>query len=183
MRIVETPSRLVVRDTPHAMWVLGVVFVATGSFVLSIPFWSADWLAFGPWQRLAVIAIGLGHLAGGVLSTMQLAATQTELDRATGRGTQRVRRLWRRAAQTVQFLLGEARGVEVVRLKDNDDDPMFQLRLWLAESRWVWLQAQPVYGETQALQEAARLRRFLGLTPADSARERTRPASPSIRHP
>jgi hypothetical protein len=40
---------------------------------------------------------------------------------------------------------------------------MFQLRLWLAESRALWLQAQPVYGELRVRDEAARLRRFLGL--------------------
>ena len=163
MRIVETPSRLIVRDTPHAVWMLGLVFVTTGSIVLSIPLWSADWRAFGPWERLAILAIGLGHLAGGVISTMRPAATRTEFDRTTGTGAQRVRRLWQRAAQRAQFLLGEARDIEIVRSKDNDDDPMFQLRLWLAESRWVWLQAQPVYGEEQAVYEAARLRRFLGL--------------------
>src|SRR5215831_19941375 len=65
MRISETGSRLVVRDTPHGLWSLGMVFVLTGAFVLSTPFWSVDWRSFGPWERLAMIAIGLGHLAGG----------------------------------------------------------------------------------------------------------------------
>lgn len=163
MRISETGSRIVVRDTPHGLWFLGLVFVMTGAFVLSTPFWSADWRSFGPWERLAMIAIGLAHLAGGLFSTLGPRATQTELDQAAGTGTLRVRRFWPLTGITARFPLSDARAVEIVRSRDNDNDPMFQLRLWLAESRQLWLQAQPVYGEARAIDEAERLRRFLGL--------------------
>ncbi|HKW09782.1 MAG TPA: hypothetical protein VJO33_05340 [Gemmatimonadaceae bacterium] len=163
MRISETTSRLVVRDTPHGLWSLGLVFVMTGAFVLSTPFWSADWRSFGPWERLAMIAIGLGHFAGGLFTTLSPRATQTELDQAAGTVTLRVRRFWPFTGVTARFPLAEARAIEIVRSTDNDNDPMFQLRLWLAESRKFWLQAQPVYGEARAIDEAERLRRFLGL--------------------
>ena len=145
------------------MWCLGVLFMTTGLFVLSTPFWSVDWRTFGPWERLAMLAIGLGHLGGGLLSTFGPRATQTELDHAAGTGTLRVRRFWPLTGVTKRFPLGDTRAVEIVRSTDSDNDPMFQLRLWLAESRQLWLQAQPVYGETQAIDEAERLRRFLGL--------------------
>jgi len=168
MRISETTSRLVVRDTPHGMWSLGLVFVTTGAFVLSAPIWSGDWRAFGPWERLALITIGLAHLGGGLLSTLRPRATETEIDQTTGTVIQKVRRFWPLTEDTARFPLGEARAVEIVRSSDGDNDPMFQLRLWLAESRALWLQAQPVYGEARVLHEATRLRRFLGLAPLDA---------------
>ena len=146
------------------MWSLGLVFVTTGAFVLSAPLWSGDWRAFGLGDRLALIAIGLAHLVGGLVSTLRPRATQTELDQTTGTVIQKVRRFWPLTGDTTRFPLGDARAVEIVRSSDSDNDPMFQLRLWLAESRALWLQAQPVYGEARALHEATRLRRFLGLS-------------------
>ena len=147
------------------MWSLGIVFVATGAFVLSAPLWSGDWRAFGPWDRVVLIAIGLAHLAGGLVSTLRPRATETALDQTTGTVIQKVRRFWPLTEDTARFPLDDARAVEIVRSADSDNDPMFQLRLWLAESRALWLQAQPVYGEARARHEAIRLRRFLGLAP------------------
>jgi len=137
--------------------------------VLSAPLWSGDWRAFGAWDRVVLIAIGLGHLAGGLVSTLRPRATETELDQRTGTVVQRVRRFWPLTGDTTRFPLGDARAVEIVRSSDSDNDPMFQLRLWLAESRAVWLQAQPVYGEPRVQDEARRLRRFLGLSPSTPA--------------
>jgi hypothetical protein len=37
---------------------------------------------------------------------------------------------------------------------------MFQLRLWLARSQTLWLQAQPVHGEAR-VREAEGVRQFL----------------------
>jgi len=163
MRIVETPDRLTVTDRPSGMWALGLLFVLSGSFVLSIPLWAPEWRAWGFWERAAVLAIGLGHLAGGLYSTLGPKATRTELDRASGTGWQRVRRLWASASATEQFELLDARDVEIVRSIDNDGDPVFRLRLWLVGSRRVWLQAQPFRGEKSALSLAEAVRRFLGL--------------------
>lgn len=162
MRISETTDCLTLRDVPMAVWLLGLTFVASGSFVLSIPFWSQDWLGFSFWERAAVIVIGAGHLAGGSYTVLRTAATRTELDRGRGIGRQIVRRLWLNVGR-VQFALADARRLEIVRSTDNDGDPMFQLRLWLAESRSLWLMAQPVHGEHRVLEKAERIRRFLDL--------------------
>jgi len=163
MRIVETRERLTVSDVPYAMWALGMLFVLSGSFVLSIPLWAPEWLTWSPWERAAVLAIGLGHLAGGLYSTIGPKATRTELDRASGTVCQRVRRLWAAAGAAEEFELADARNVEIVRSTDNDGDPVFRLRLWLAGSRSVWLQAQSIRGEARVHEGAERIRRFLRL--------------------
>jgi hypothetical protein len=145
MRIIETDSRLVLRDVPTVFWLFGLVFVASGAFVLASPLWAAEWRDF------------------------RLRATVTELDRATNRGSQRVRRLWSRwrgaqGAERTEFALGDARAVEIVQSKDSDGDPMYQLRLWLAGSESLWLHAQAVHGgEARVREQAERVRHFLGL--------------------
>ena len=163
MRIVAAGDRLELRDTPGAMWVLGLVFVASGLFVLAMPLVADEWAGFAWWERLAILAIGAAHLAGGLSFALAPAATRTVLDRSTGLGAQRVRTLARRPPSHVEFRLAEVRSVEVVRSTDSDGDPTFQLRLWLAGSRPLWLQAQPQLGEAHAQAQAARIRDFLGL--------------------
>jgi hypothetical protein len=163
MRISESPDRMILSDVPGAMWLLGGVFVLSGSFLLSVPLWSADWRMFGLLARTAVLVIGAAHLAGGIVSVRQPAATRAVLDRTCATGVIEVRRLWRRAPHRTDFALADARSIEIVRSTDSEGDPMFQLRLWLSGSRMLWLQAQAVRGEARVREEAARVRRFLGI--------------------
>lgn len=168
MRIIETGSRLVLRDVPIGLWLFGLVFVASGSFVLASPLWAPEWRDFKLWVQLAILTIGVAHLAGGLYVAGKARATVTELDRATNLGSQRVRRLWSRwrgahGAERTEFALGSARAVEIVHSKDGDGDPMYQLRLWLAGSESLWLQAQAEHGEARVREQAERVRHFLRL--------------------
>jgi len=163
LRISESKHRLTVRDTPGALWLLGIGFVASGTLVLSIPFFSTEWRHFVVWERAAVLGIGLGHLCGGLYSALRPASTRTDFDHTTDTGVQRVRRLWPSRPIIARFSLRDARALEIVRSTDSDGDPMFRLRLWLVESRALWLQAQPTHGEEQARESATRVRRFLEL--------------------
>lgn len=166
MRITETPQRLTLTDVPRGQWLLGLLFVASGLFVLSIPLLAIEWRHFAVWQRLAVLAIGLGHLAGGLYSAIRPAATHTAFDRARDLGALQVWRLWRwRNRLTNRFALTDVQDIEIVRSADADGAPMFQLRLWLRGSQTFWLQAQPVHGEARVRESAERVRRFLGLPP------------------
>jgi len=174
MRIIETGSRLVLRDIPRGLWLFGLVFVASGSFVLTVPFVAPEWHGFRLWERLAVLAIGASHLAGGLFMVGRARATVTELDRATSRGWQRVRGFWSRwegahGSERTEFALDGARAVEIVHSKDSDGDPMYRLRLWLAESESLWLQGQPVHGEARVREQAERVRRFLGIDDGGAA--------------
>lgn len=163
MRISETSTRMILSDIPRGMWLLGVVFVSSGAFVLTVPFWAPEWRDFGFWERAAVLVIGIGHLAGGLYTALKPAATRTVLDRARASGILEVRRLLGRSRLEAQFALGDARDIEIVRSTDSDGDPMFRLRLWLSGSRTLWLQAQAVHGETRTRELADRIRHFLRL--------------------
>lgn len=168
MRIIETGSRLVLRDVPIGLWLFGLVFVSSGSFVLASPLWAPEWRDFQLWVRLAILTIGVAHVAGGLYVAGKARATVTELDRAANRGTLRERRLWSRwrgahGSERTEFALGDARAVEIVLSKDGDGDSMYQLRLWLAGSESLWLQAQAVHGEARVREQAERVRHFLRL--------------------
>ena len=171
MRLIESGDRLVLRDVPGALWMLGLAFVGSGLFVLTVPFWAPEWRDFGPWARLAVLVLGAAHLGGGLMTASKACATVTELDRARGRGSQRVDRLWSRWGGTrgpepTEFALDDVRAVEIVQSKDDDGDPEYRMRLSLARSETVWLHAQAVPGEAHAREQAARVRRFLGVEDA-----------------
>jgi hypothetical protein len=71
-------------------------------------------------------------------------------------------------AACTEFALGDARAVEIVHSRDGDGDPMYRMRLWLAESESLWLQAQAVHGETRVREQAERVRHFLGLDQVES---------------
>lgn len=168
MRITETATRLELRDIPRGLWIFGLVFVASGSFVLTIPFTAPEWRTFELWQRLAVVTIGASHLAGGLFLVGRARATVMVLDRATNLGAPRIRRLWTRwhgvhGSERTEFALDRARAVEIVHSKDSDGDPMYQLRLWLEGSESLWLQGQAVHGEARVREQAERIRWFLGL--------------------
>ena len=165
MRISQSSTRLVISDTPGCIWALGVVFVASGTFVLTIPLFAPEWAGFGWWERAAVLAIGVSHLGGGLWTIRLHPDTRTELDRARGTGSHRVRHLGRRAATIAHFRLADVREVAIVESTDGDGDPVFALRLRLSGGRDLPLQGHPASGRPNAGERAEVIRHFLGLSP------------------
>ena len=163
MRVTDSGTRLVAADTPGGLWVLGLAFVASGTLVLTIPLFASEWATFGPWERIAVFAIGLSHLGGGLYTIRQHPATQVELDRAGGAGTHRVRRPGERVGSVTRFRMADIRDVGVVEEKDSDGDPVFEIRMRLADGRELHLQGHPNHGQAAAREQAAAIRRFVGL--------------------
>jgi len=163
MQIVERDELLTVRDRPGCLWLFGLWFVAGGVLALLMPFVAVNRSELPWWGRLLTIGMGLATLCAGLFTIRSHPETTTELDagRSVGRVTTRG---FARAASTDSFPLADARSLEVVTGRDGDGDPTFRLRLWLAGSRSVWLQANPAYGGGTAAWEAAeRVRAFLAL--------------------
>src|ERR1044071_286960 len=92
MRITQSSGRLVVVDTPGVIWLLGLVFVASVTFVLAAAPTSAEWATFALRERAAVIAIGLAHLGGGLFFIRAHPSVRTELDLTRGTGVHMMRR-------------------------------------------------------------------------------------------
>ena len=162
-RIDDSGDRVVVRDTPSGQWVFGSVFVTSGLVVLSITFASDAWVGFVLWERLGVLAIGLGHLSAGIWYVSRYAETIVTFDRATGEARALVRRPFSSRRQIVEFKLDDARAIEIRQSVDSDGDPMYQLRLWLSGSRVIELQSQPSHGRERVEARAATLRTALDL--------------------
>jgi hypothetical protein len=162
-RIDESPDRLVVRDSPKGLWLFGSLFVTSGLIVLTVPFVSTAWHGFVLWERLAIIAIGIGHFSGGAWTVWRQVETITTFNRLTGDARSVRRHPFSWHVQLAEFKLADARALEIQSSVDSDGDPMYQLRLWLSGSRVVPLQAQPAHGRERAEANAATLRRSLGL--------------------
>ncbi len=63
------------------------------------------------------------------------------------------------------------RDVAVAEEKDSDGDPVFEVRMRLSDGRELHLQGHPDHGEVAAREQAAAIRRFVGLPArADPAR-------------
>ena len=139
------------------------MFVTSGLIVISIPFVSDAWYGFVLWERLAVLAIGAGHLTAGVWYVSRYAETIVAFDRPSGDARVLRRRAFMRRPQIVEFKLDEMRAIEIKKSVDSDGDPMYQLRLWLSGSRVIELQSQPSRGREQAEARAATLRSALAL--------------------
>jgi len=164
MRVTQADERMVIADTPGCLWLFGGVFVLSGSFVLLMLFTDAPARAPAFGTRLSAFVIGVSHLAVGLWLVRRHVETRTELDRARGQGSHRVRRPWSRQVIVTNFALADVRAVDVRHDRDGDGDPVFQIRLWLSGSRMLPLQGQPAQGERSALQHADEIRRFLNLS-------------------
>jgi hypothetical protein len=163
MRITHSGAHLVAADTPGCAWSLGLVFVASGTLVLTVPLFAPEWATFGFWARAAVLAIGASHLGGGLWTIRHHPETRTELDLARECGVHSVRRPGERAPTVTRFRLADVRDVTVLEEKDSDGDPVFTLRLLLSGGRELRLQGHPAGGKASALERAGAVRRFFGL--------------------
>ena len=77
MRVTASDTSLVVSDSPGCLWLFGAVFVASGTFVLARAMFSSDFERFKLWEEIAVLAIGIAHLAAGLWTVRTHAATRT----------------------------------------------------------------------------------------------------------
>jgi len=167
MRIQQSASRLVARDTPGCLWLFGLVFVASGTFVLAAVPWAPEWATFTGWERTAILAIGIGHLGGGLWFIRSMPATSLELDRARGTGTHRTRHPGDRRAAVLAFRLSDLRDVDVLEERDSDGDPVFVVRVLLADGRALRLHGVTLRARAPAVERAGTILRFLGLRVED----------------
>jgi hypothetical protein len=161
MRIVESRSRLTASESPIVIWALGLGFVASGLFVLTMPLWLDEWTAIRGWIQLAIVVIGISHIGGGLYTIVNARATRIELDTVKDQGTVRMRGFWERRGTLSTFHPSQAQFIELAESRDSDGDPIYRLRLWLAGGEHVWLQAQATHGAAYLMSRAERIARFL----------------------
>ena len=162
-RIEEIDDRLIVRDTPSGHWTFGSVFVLSGIMVLSLTVFSDVWQEYVLWERLAALALGIGHLGIGSWYVFKHFETITTFDRRTDSALSVRRRPFSSRRETAEFKVSDARSIEIRRSVDSDGDPLYQLRLWLSGSRVLPLQGQPARNQATTEEAAATLRHALSL--------------------
>lgn len=169
MRLTGTSTRLTLDDTPRPLRTLGAAFVASGAFVLSLPFHMGEWVTMPSWQKLGILVLGVSHVAGGAFTILHPAASRLELDRATGEGVLRWLEPWGRARgrsvpdPETRFRIADVHAVDIVRDTDGDGDATFALRVVLRDGRTLPVQANPVGDARLVSEQAMQLREFLGV--------------------
>jgi hypothetical protein len=162
MKLSIDGERLVLDDTPWGRWVLGSLCAALGLAVLVVPLLADDWTVSA--RVLIVLLLALPFLAGGVLLLRLHPATRTTFDRGTGDGRHVVTRPGTAGAVATAFRVADVRTFDLVRSTDDEGDTHVQLRLWLAESRALLLQARAgTCSERQADDCIQRTKAFLQL--------------------
>jgi hypothetical protein len=163
MRIEHSASRLTLRDTPGCLWLFGLVFVASGTFVLGSAPFSREWAGFSGWERTGILVIGVAHLLAGLWLIRQQPTTRLELDRATGTGTFTVRHPGDRAPAVTTFPLSDLQDVRIVEHRDSDGDLRYHVVLALAGGRELRLHGASVQARATVAGWARPLRQFAGL--------------------
>lgn len=74
---VNKPDLLVIHDNNISIWLVGLCFICSGSFVLFLGPSASKNFTF--WPHLAVIFIGVSHLIGGVITIRSAPSTLTTL--------------------------------------------------------------------------------------------------------
>ena len=163
MRITQSDLRLVARDTPGCLWLFGLMFVASGTFVLASAPFSKEWAGFVALERTTILAIGIAHLAVGLFLIRRTPATVLELDRTRGLGVHRLRHPGDREWTVTQFRLADLRDVDVLQSRDSDGDPAYTVRLVLADGRQLKLHCATMAAKAPAEAKAGQVRRFMEL--------------------
>jgi hypothetical protein len=157
MRVRQAGDVLLVHDTPGCFWILGLWFIAGGTLAIGVLGATASRLAW--WQQLSALIIGVAYAGAGLLVIYTSPGTHSRLNRSERAGSVEIRGLLRQ--KRTAFTLDEVSHIDVVQSRDSDGDMMYQIRLWLTDSRVLALQARPTYGREEVETNAAAIRRFL----------------------
>jgi len=149
---MQTPSseKLVIRDSPVALWVTGGVVALSGVLMV------AEFVLLGVDARGIVGAV-ITALVGLVMILLPSALTVT-VDRERGLLTLRYRSLLKSSVK--EFPLSELSSIEVER---SQNSPSYRLRLTLASGQQLPLRSYYSGGYASKAQKASQLAQFLGL--------------------
>lgn len=167
MKLSQDGPHLTLHDRPGCIWLFGLIFVASGLFVLwglAGGFNNSDDLSLR--ARLIITMIAIAHMAGGLYTLRAHPAITAHFDGREQRASIQQRSLLHRHDWQGHF--SEIHAVVIEEERDSDGDPIFTVGLRLKRGRVVTLTALPRHTREPCEQLAARLRAFLGLPPPEA---------------
>jgi hypothetical protein len=131
VRIKHDGGQITIRDRPGLFWALGLFLLAGGLMAVAMPLGLATNAGdLEPWERLAIIGVGIGGSAGALWWLARSPATRVQVD-LTRRQVQVVR-FGLSGRQVRQLSFADLASVEVEQGKDDDGGliwrPLVRLR-------------------------------------------------------
>ena len=166
MRIDERGNVLTARAAPGCIWIFGLWFVAGGVLAMLMTFVATNAHELAWWERLLAFSIGAACAVAGLFVIFGALMVHAVFDRTTNRALVTTTGL--RARTRVEFACSDVVLVGLKVEKDGDGDPMYRVQLSLRDGRLILLQSQPTRGRQWCAARAEVIRRFLGLSPAQS---------------
>lgn len=155
IRHAETRRETQVGDARGCVAVFGSLFLLSGTVATA----AACTAELPLLPRLAVLAIGLAHIAGGLIAGWG----ESRVAVVTRAGVAVTHRRLFRPAETRHVGAAEVAAVEVHETRDSDGDVTFAPRLRLATGRHVDLTVQGTPSREAAIETASALARRLAL--------------------
>jgi len=146
----QPSDKLVVRDSPVALWVTGGLVAVAGVLMV------VEFVVLGV-QTSGIVGAVTTALVGAVMILLPSALTVT-VDRERGLLTLRYRSLLK--ASVKEYPLSDLSAIEVER---SQTSPSYRLRLTLASGQQLPLRSYYSGGYASKAQKASQLAQFLGL--------------------
>ena len=162
MRITRNAGRITISDQAAAFWLLGLFLLAGGVLAVAMSLGLATNAGdIGPWERLAIIGVGVGVIAGALWWLWRSPATRVQLD-LTRRHLQLVR-FGLSGRQVRRLSFDDLEGVDVEQATDDEGGSVWRPALRLRSGQVallseLWSHDQAAVNEVVAVvAEACRL--------------------------
>jgi hypothetical protein len=146
MRLRLGPSTLELSRTPLGMRLLGLAFVAGGSFSLYVL--AIDHASLSVRDQVIVALIGAGVAAGGLYTMATTYSTRLRVNLATGDVRYERTAPFRRRL-VVEAMRRDVEGVAIRRQHDSDGDPWYVLELLVAGAPPLFLTGVGQHGRAE----------------------------------
>ena len=154
MRVRDRGSILEVEDRPGLHWLLGLLFIVVGTvFVLGPLGMFSDAEKLRWWLRIPIALLGALSVRIGLGQLFASPRSSLVVDRANGQ--MRLDRIGIRGRASSEWPIDSVAAIELLERKDDEGDPIFQLRVFRRDAEPVPLSSVWSHGRDR-LENVAR---------------------------
>jgi hypothetical protein len=160
MKAYASGNTLILRDSPGGFYLVGAFFFLLGTLTAVVAIGSASDPAVGPiGSRTLTFALGMSAIAAGLYVIYDSPGSRVIADRDALTVVVIRRGLLRK--ERTNYIFSEIQDVYTVQKQDLDGDPVFSLRMKLADGKDAVLTNLWIHDRKQLEENASRLKLHL----------------------